>query len=181
MEAAMKRTTMLLALGGVLVAASACDRGPTPSTSSPETTSAVQPAELASTSAVVAYKGMWEAFAAAGVTSDPDSQRLGQHAAGVALDKLKRSLRSDRDKGLVSRGEPVLAPKASDVKPVDVPTRVQVTDCGDSTNWLKYRKDTNLLADDVPGGLRLIEAVVDKQSDGTWKVSDWAVHEIGSC
>ncbi|MET9225596.1 hypothetical protein [Lentzea sp. NPDC003310] len=176
----MKKTT-LFPLVGVLVAVSACDRGPVPSALPTTTTSAAHPAELARTSAVGAYTGMWEAFADAGVTSDPDSQQLGQHAVGIALDKLKRSLRSDRDKGLVSRGKPVLDPKASDVKPADAPTRVEVTDCGDSTNWLKYRKDTNLLADDVPGGRRLIEAAVDKQPDSTWKVSDWAVHEIGSC
>ena len=59
--------------------------------------------------------------------------------------------------------------------------RIGITDCGDSTNWLKYRKDNGMLADDVPGGRRLIKATVEKQSDGTWKVSDYGVHEIGSC
>lgn len=177
----MKKTTTLFVVGGVLVAMSACDRGPTPSASSPETTSAVQTDDSARTSAVSAYRGMWEGFANAGNTSDPDSQLLGQHAVGAALDKLRRSLQSDREKGLVSKGKPILDPKASDAEPADVPTRVVITDCGDSTNWLKYRKDTDLLADDVPGGRRLIKAAVDKQPDGTWKVSDYAVHEIGSC
>ncbi|MEU3642942.1 hypothetical protein AB0E59_06105 [Lentzea sp. NPDC034063] len=177
----MKKTTTLFALGGVLVAASACDRGPAPSTSPTETTSVAKPAELARTNAGSAYRGMWEGFADAGTTADPDSQLLGQHAAGAALDKLKRSLRSDREKGLVSKGKPILDPKVSDAQPADVPTRVVITDCGDSTNWLKYRKDSDLLADDVPGGRRLIKAAVDKQPDGTWKVSDYAVHEIGSC
>lgn len=177
----MKKITKLFALGGVLLAVSACDRGPAPSMSPTETTSVVKPVELARTNAVSAYRGMWEGFADAGATSDQDSQLLGQHAAGAALDKLKRSLRSDREKGLVSKGKPVLDPKTSDVQTADVPTRVVITDCGDSTNWLKYRKDSDLLADDVPGGRRLIKAAVDKQPDGTWKVSDYAVHEIGSC
>lgn len=175
----MKRT--LLVVVGALTAVSACDRGPAPSTSPHDTTSVAQTADSASTSAVNAYQGMWEGFANAGTTSDADSQLLGQHAAGAALDKLRRSLRSDREKGLVSKGKPVLDPKASEAEPVGDPTRVVITDCGDSTNWLKYRKGTDVPADEVPGGRRLIKAAVDKQPDGTWKVSDYAVHEVGSC
>ena len=177
----MKKITTLLAVGGVLVAASACDRGPAPNSSPATTTSAVQATDLARRSAVSTYRGMWESFASAGNTSDPESQLLGQHAAGAALDKLKRSLTTDRQKGVVSKGKPVLDPKASEAEPPGDPTRVVITDCGDSTNWLKYRKDTDVLADDVPGGRRLIKAAVDKQPDGTWKVTDYAVHEIGSC
>ncbi|MET8763061.1 hypothetical protein [Lentzea sp. NPDC004782] len=58
---------------------------------------------------------------------------------------------------------------------------MRVTDCGDSTNALKYRKDSGQLADDVPGGKRRITATVEKQADGTWKVTDFGVLDLGTC
>lgn len=174
----MKKTLLLV---GSALLVGACDQAPTPATSPPGVTSAVQPADFARNSALGAYRAMWDGFAVAGTTSDSGSQLLGQYAAGAALEKLKRSLQSDREKGLVSKGKPVLDPQVSAADPADDPQKITITDCGDSTNWLKYRKDNGLLADDVPGGRRLIKAAVEKQPDGTWKVSDYGVHEVGSC
>jgi hypothetical protein len=124
---------------------------------------------------------MWQDFVVAGRTSDWQSPALGNHATGVALQIMSRGLYSDHYKGLVTKGEPILNPSVSSVEPADAPTKIVVTDCGDSTNWLKYRKDTGEPADDEAGGRRLINAIVEKQSDGSWKVSDYGVHEVGSC
>jgi hypothetical protein len=124
---------------------------------------------------------MWKDFVAAGRTSDWQSSSLGTHATGLALQSLSRGLYSDHYKGLVTKGEPILNPSVSSAEPVDAPTKVMVTDCGDSTNWLKYRKDNGELADYEPGGRQLINAIVLKQSDGSWKVSEYGVHEVGSC
>lgn len=176
----MKKTKTLLLAGGALLMG-ACDQASTQGTSSPDGTSVVQAANPARANAVSAYRAMWDGFAVAGTTADSGSELLGQHAAGAALDKLKRSLQSDREKGLVTRGKPVLDPKVSAADPADDPRKITITDCGDSTNWLKYRKDSGMLANDVPGGRRLIKASVEKQADGTWKVSDYGVHEVGSC
>lgn len=174
----MKKT--LLLVGSALLVA-ACAQAPAPGISLPEATSAVRPADSARSNAINAYRAMWDAFSVAGTTADAASPLLGQHAAGAALEKLKRSLQSDREKGLVSKGKPVLDPKVSAADPADDPRKITITDCGDSTNWLKYRKDNGMLADGVPGGRRLIKAAVEKQPDGTWKVSDYGVHEVGSC
>lgn len=124
---------------------------------------------------------MWQDFVAAGRTSDWQSPLLGQHATGVALTNLARGLYANYYNGLVTKGEPILNPSVYSVEPTDAPTRIVVTDCGDSTNWLQYRKDNGQLANNEPGGRRLINAVVEKQSDGSWKVSEFAVHELGSC
>jgi hypothetical protein len=97
------------------------------------------------------------------------------------LTNLSRGLYADHANGLVTKGEPKLDPSVSSVEPPDVPTKIVVTDCGDSTNWLKYRKDNGQLADDNPGGRQLINAIVEKQSDGSWKVSDFGVHGVGTC
>lgn len=154
--------------------------GPT----SPPSTSAEQPetpADRASQEALAAYRGMWQDFVEAGVTSDWQSAALGRHATGIALTNLSRGLYADSYNGLVTRGEPVLDPRVTSVEPVDDPATVRVADCGDSSNWLKYRADTGVRADDNPGGRRMITAVVDLQADGLWKVSDYAVRDLGSC
>lgn len=151
---------------------------PAPSQQVPPTPSAD---ELAGQEALAAYRGMWEDFVVAGTTSDWQSPELGRHATGVALTNLSRGLYADSANGLVTRGEPVLSPEASSVEPAGAPVRVIVTDCGDSTNWLKYREEDDSLATQGPGGRRLINAVVERQSDGSWKVSDYGVQELGSC
>ena len=69
----------------------------------------------------------------------------------------------------------------SSVDPPSNPTTVIVRDCSDSTNALKYRADNGQPANDGPGGRRLINATVEKQSDGSWKVSDFGVQPVGSC
>ncbi|GHH62486.1 hypothetical protein [Lentzea cavernae] len=175
------KTKMLVIAGSALVVLSGCDRSSDPGMSLQQGTSVGQLTDSARDSAVTAYRAMWNVFADVGVASDPNSPLLGRHANGAALDKLKRSLQSDRENGFVSKGKPLLDPMVSAAEPHDDPKKITITDCGDSTNWLKHHKDSGLHADNALGGRRLIKAVVDKQPDGVWKVSDYAVHEIGSC
>ncbi|MFR9802024.1 MULTISPECIES: hypothetical protein [Pseudonocardia] len=168
-----------------------CSMGTPPDVTTPSSTPPAAPPprasptpsadELAGQEALAAYRGMWEDFVVAGTTSDWQSAELGRHATGVALTNLSRGLYADSANGLVTRGEPLLSPEVSSVEPVDAPVRVVVTDCGDSTNWLKYREEDDSLATEGPGGRRLINAVVERQSDGSWKVSDYGVQELGSC
>lgn len=180
--------------GMAVVALVACSAGPvnapvlgtrqplTPApTSAAASTSPVSVVDKAQQEALAAYRGMWQDFGAAGATSDWRSPTLGRYAIGVALTNLSRGLYADHYNGLVTKGEPILNPTVFSVDPPQDPTKVVITDCGDSTHWLKYRADNGQLADDKPGGRRLINAIVDKQSDGSWKVSDYGVHEIGTC
>jgi hypothetical protein len=147
-------------------ATSSPSSGPsTPGTQASTSTSAMSVADKAKKDALEAYLGMWQDFVGAGRTSDWQSPALGNHATGVALQNLSRGLN----------------PSVSSAEPADVPAKIVVTDCGDSTNWLKYQKDTGEPAGDEAGGRRLINAIVEKQSDGSWKVSDYGVHEVGSC
>ena len=170
---------VLVLVAGCSVGAPPDDTAPPSSAAapSPQQASPTPSAEdLAGREALAAYRGMWADFVTAGTTSDWQSPDLGRHATGVALTNLSRGLYADSANGLVTRGAPVLSPEASSVEPA----RVVVTDCGDSTNWLKYREDGSL-ATAGPGGRRLINAVVERQSDGSWKVSDYGVQGIGSC
>jgi hypothetical protein len=131
--------------------------------------------------ALAAYRGMWQDFVEAGHTSDWQSPKLGQYATGVALTNLSRGLYADHYNGLVTKGEPTLNPSVSSVESPNDPKKITVTDCGDSTHWLKYRADNGQPADNTPGGRRLINAVVQEQADGSWKVTEYGVHEVGSC
>lgn len=150
-----------------------------PATSSPSTS--LPAGDKVRTEALAAYLGMWKDFAAAGVTSDWQSAALGQHATGIALTNLTRGLYADRSNGLVTKGEATHDAKVMTTEPADKPIKIIVTDCSDSAKALKYRADNGQPADDTSGGRRLINGQVDLQADGSWKVTDFAVHEVGSC
>ncbi|WP_199832116.1 hypothetical protein [Streptomyces acidiscabies] len=120
-------------------------------------------------------------MAEAARTSDWKSPVLGRYATGDALSAISRGLYADHRNGLVARGGPKNYPKVTSATPTEDPATVMVSDCGDSTNWLRYRKETGELAADETGGRRAITAEVKKQSSGSWKVAWFAVKELGSC
>lgn len=181
----MKVMKILLSSAGAAAMISACGSTPVTPASSTHTSSspsaAAAPAESARDKAINAYRQMWRDFAAAGKTSDWQSPKLSHHATGTALNKLSQSLYGDSYRGIVTKGEPILNPRVSTVEQPENPQKIIIADCGDSTNWLKYRADNGVLADDKPGGRHLINSTVEKQVDGSWKVSDYGVHEVGSC
>lgn len=166
-----------------IAASNSSSRSSTP-VSSPESSTVEttrSPAQLASQRAVEAYLGMWRNMASAARTSDSSSPLLSAYATGEALLTISRGLYADRQNGLVTRGEPKNNPTVSVIEPSARPTRVGIVDCGDSTDWLKYRADTGRLADDGPGGRRVITATVDRQADGAWRVSGFVIEGVGSC
>ncbi|GAA0609605.1 hypothetical protein GCM10010174_28650 [Kutzneria viridogrisea] len=145
--------------------------------SSSTSTSAIGKSEQ---EALDTYRQMWAAFVAASKTSNWQDPQLSHFATGVALTTLARSLFADHDAGMVTIGEPVLNPHVASVDPPSAPRKVVITDCGDSSHWLRHRADNGELSD-APGGRRLINAIVEKQPDGSWRVSDFGVHDVGTC
>lgn len=173
-----------------LLALASCNPGDTnspatnasePTVPSASHTAPQSPVDDAKGRALTAYLGMWEDFVAAAATSDWQSPNLGRHATGLALSTLSRGLYADHYKGLVSKGSPTHNAQVSSVDPAEAPAKVIISDCSDSTNALKYRADNGQPADDGPGGRRLIKATVEKQSDGSWKVSSFGVQGVGTC
>ena len=124
---------------------------------------------------------MWREFAVAGTTSDWQSAALGKYATGVALTNLTRGLYADHYNKLVTKGEATHDAKVASAEPADNPTKIIVTDCSDSAKALKYRADNGQLADNTLGGRRLINGQVELQGDKSWKVTDFAVREVGTC
>lgn len=141
----------------------------------------ISPSDSAQALAIAAYQSMWEDYATAAETSDWQWPRLADHATGEALSVMSRGLYASSYNGLVSRGKPVLNPQVTSVDPPDDPTTVTISDCGDSSNWLRYDAETGELAEDEEGGRRAITAKVEVQPDGVWKVTGFAVQELGSC
>jgi hypothetical protein len=139
------------------------------------------PADAAKQLAIMVYLGMWRDYAIAALTSDWQSPKLSEFATGNALSAMSRGLAADHYNGLVSRGYPLNSPTATSAEPVTAPVKVQISDCGDSTKWKRYRADNGQPASGDSGGRRRINAVVDKQADGSWKVSDFGVQDVGTC
>ncbi|HEY3709395.1 MAG TPA: hypothetical protein VGL64_08475 [Amycolatopsis sp.] len=179
--------TALVTAAGLGLSGCSSDNGaaPAPSTLAPPpaapSTTATSPAAIAKQKATTAYLDMWSDMADAATTSDWQSPKLAQNATGEALQTISRSLYADHYNGLVTKGRPLNHPEPASAEPLDNPTSVTLTDCGDSTNWLKYRADNGQPAEDGPSGRRQIEALVKKAVDGSWKVTTFAVREVGSC
>jgi hypothetical protein len=131
--------------------------------------------------AINAYLGMWRDFVTAGQTSDWQSPLLGDHATGDALLQMSRGLYADHYNGLVTRGAPVDNPIVKSATPAAEPTTVIISDCGDSTHFLKYYANSGQPASGADGGRRAITAEALKGSDGMWKVDRFAVEDVGTC
>ena len=169
----------------VLLVVGACssapvDPAPAPATVTPPSVTPTPTAADRGAPALAAYRGMWQDFVEAGRASDWQSPNLGRHAIGIALTNLSRSLYADHYNGLITKGQPVLNPSVESIEPTNAPTKVVVSDCADSTGWLKSRASSGKQVGGG-GGRSRITGVVEKQADGSWKVSDYAVQDIGSC
>lgn len=124
---------------------------------------------------------MWRTMAEAGRTSDWKSAALSRYATGDALSVISRGMYADHLNGLITKGKPKNSPKVTSTAPESNPDTVMISDCGDSSYWLKYRKDSDKPADDEPGGRQAITAEVKKQASNGWKVTRFAVEGVGSC
>jgi hypothetical protein len=183
-----------VAVGGVamacalLVVEGGCDsdRSPSPAPGSPVLTAPATDSVMgdsigsAGDRALRAYRGMWAAYEKAGERADPDEPDLPTYATGDALQTLTNGLRSVRERGLVIKGDIVLAPRVTAVEPAERPKSIEITDCADDSRSLLYRRSGELF-NDRPGGRRLIVATVTDSGGGVWKVESFGAHPVGSC
>jgi hypothetical protein len=79
-------------------------------------------------------------------------------------------------KGLVSKGAPVLHPRITG----STASAADIADCASTTAWLEYVAATGKLKNSNPGGNRLITAHVELV-DGVWRVIQYSVGDLGSC
>lgn len=179
--------TAFVAVAGLGLSACSSDNTVVPASSVPTAPSSaasptgVSPADVAKQKATATYLAMWSDMADAATTSDWKSPRLARNATAEALSKISRGLYADHYNNLVSKGKPENSPAVESVEPADNPTTVNIVDCGDDSHWIKYRADNGQPANDGPGGRRHINAVAKKAVDGSWKVTDFAIQDVGTC
>ena len=153
---------------------------PTISLQAPSSTPA-NPDAAAVQDAAAAYRGMWDAYLLVLTAPDPDSPELARYAAGNALKTLSDGVRDVRDKGLKGEGTFALAPQVTEIAPATSPTKIGIRDCFDDSSARIVRASPGPAYSDKPGGRRLCLATVERQGDGTWKVTSFGLHEVGSC
>lgn len=182
------------ALAGLLLAgagagcstpASELGGGPTPTATGvhARSPSPGDPVQAARGAALAAYAGMWRAYDQAGraPAADPDDPVLAQFAAGDALANLVTALGRLRDRGLVFEGSyELLASEVVELSPADAPTTAKVQGCQDSSGWRVVRAGGGDYEDE-PGGRRAVFADAVLDDDGVWRVSGFAVREVGTC
>ncbi|MEJ3741730.1 hypothetical protein WEI85_00310 [Actinomycetes bacterium KLBMP 9797] len=112
---------------------------------------------------------------------DPDSPDLARYATGTALKTLTDGVRDVRDQGLKGEGKFVLSPRVTEVAPASAPTKISIRDCVDTKQSRIVRASPGPPYSDKPGGPRLCQATVERQSDGSWKVTSFGLHEVGTC
>ncbi|MFJ6199108.1 hypothetical protein [Micromonospora sp. NPDC092111] len=130
--------------------------------------------------AVTAYRGMWQAYAKAGLTANPQEPDLARFATGAALSLLTTGLAKLREDGEVIKGQPRSSPRVVAPKPSPAPEAISVLDCLNTTDFLTYKASSGALADDTPGGNRAVRATVIRVGD-VWKVSTFAAQAVGTC
>jgi len=137
-------------------------------------------AQAAARLALAAYTGMWKEMQAAAITADWKDPRLAGYASGEALQVLVKGLRSASRQGLVIKGTLVTHPMVISQHPAGQPGQVVIRDCSDDSHWLTYVAATGKLQNAVPGGDRLVAALVTR-AGGRWTVSRLVVHAEGTC
>lgn len=175
----LRRTIRVLAAGiAMIVAASVA----TSTLAGCENTAAeresVQRVSDTEKSVLNGYRKMWEAFAEAGKTANPDAPALRDYAIGDALDTITSTLSQMREGGTVILGDLKIDPKVESLDPVADPTTATVTDCVNDENWREH-KASGELANDTPGGRHRTTATVDLAIE--WKVSSLTIEAPGTC
>jgi hypothetical protein len=141
------------------------------------------PVEAARAASLAAYEGMWAAYDQAGRApeANPDDPRLAEFATGEALANLRTALGRLRDQGLVFEGSfELTAPEVVELSPADAPTTAEIVDCQDSSDWRVVRADGRDYEDE-PGGRQAVSVDVVLDEDGVWRVTGFAVREVGTC
>lgn len=182
-----KLRLLLAAIVGTLAACDSASPEPEPSPAprfslgSPSSTVVPTDRDAAVQAADAAYRGMWDAYLRVLAAPDPDNPELARHATGEALKTLSDGVREVRDRRLKGEGKFVLSPQVTEVTPADAPKKISIRDCVDTKQSRVVRASPGPAYRDKPGGLRLCRATMQRQSDGSWKVTSFGLREVGTC
>lgn len=126
---------------------------------------------------MAAYRGMWNAFAAAAKDPGRPYPGLRRFADGRALKLLTNGLREKAQARVVTRGRLVLHPSIAKVLRRD---QIKIVDCVDDSHWLEYTANGQPASGPGSGGRHHAEALVSENHD-RWRVTAWFVEKAGTC
>ena len=175
---------LLALVCGCTTAPSTSEPSPPPTgATSPESPMTSSPADpkVAVAEAVAAYRGMWAAFNTAMSIPDPELPDLRRYATANALTSLTVGVRSTKDRGLKGTGTFVVSPNVTEITPVGDPAKIGIRDCVDTSRSRLVRAVPGPSYSDSPGGRRLCLAEVQRQPDGSWKVTGFGLRAVGTC
>jgi len=183
---ALTRWFIVISTAGALLAG--CDReaptaSPSPSPVQPSAsgTASTPPNASGAPTALDAYRGMWKAYVEAIRIPDPAYPDLPRYAQGDALRVFVNGLTSVQRDGLVGQGDVKINPSVTAVNPNASPgPTTEITDCVDTSQSHLVKKDGSPYQD-TPGGRRSAKATATRLSDGTWKVTSFALLAVGTC
>lgn len=161
----LRRATVCLLVGALLVACSGDDddASPTTSTDSVESTSTTDSPSDADV--LAAYRGFWDAYLEAGDPMDPAHPALERYASGASLARVRESFAEHFSNGEVIRGSVELSPE---VEQLDGETAT-VRDCYlDRTHLFDTATGEQV---DPPGDATFEVVATLVLEDGAWKVS----------
>ncbi len=175
---------LVLLLLGACKSAPGKSAGPSgpPSLSAPSpAATSLDPRSAAEQAALAAYRGMWQAFTAAGRTTNPHYDDLARFADGDAFNVLVAGLESNKKQGLITKGDLVPNPQVTQMTPADSPDTASIRDCLDTTQATRVKATPGGSPFvDTPGGRRLVTATA-KNIGGTWKVISVVPMAVGTC
>ena len=130
--------------------------------------------------ALAAYQGMVADWVSAALTSNYQDPALAHHASGSALTYMTQQLFIQQSQKSVGKGTPrLLNISFGQMIPPADPTEVVINSCFDDSAWLQYTHDGELF-NDVPGGRHQTQVLV-VESNGVWKVDQFAFNKVGTC
>jgi hypothetical protein len=123
---------------------------------------------------------MWKAYVDASRIPDPQFPDLRRYAQDDALTVFINGLTTMHRDGLISRGDVVLHPTITAIRPDASPPTVDIDDCADTSQTQLIKKDGSPYRDN-PGGRQSAKATVTQVNDRVWRVTSFALYGVGSC
>ncbi|PSK96172.1 hypothetical protein CLV63_11254 [Murinocardiopsis flavida] len=167
-------TVRVSAAGFLLAAAVACTSNAEPdppATSPPVSTAQPSPSPSAGNGAIAAYEGMWDAVVDASRDASSDHPELDKYATGDAAALMRQGMESVESSHV---GKPSHDLTVKSAKPNANPSRVELRDCQDGSEW-RPKGDPPSDQKDIR-----VDATVVKDAL-SWKVSALRIWGPGTC
>jgi hypothetical protein len=131
---------------------------------------------------IAIYRAMWADVVRVQATMNDQDASLGDHLTGDALTYFHSATHINRLNGYVSaKGEPTLLhPTAKQIVGSGNSAKVLVEDCVDQSSYKLYTSDGTMVSPSSDGH-HDAQALVERQSDGSLKVTTFVLNAAGTC